>query len=151
MCSYDRVRRGNYFGGEPIRIIDVEERVKKLKNGKVAGKDEVTKEMVKGGGDGVVEWIWKLCNMAFQSDVVPEDMRFAVIVPLYKSKGEMIKCKNYRDISLLSVVGNIYADILVDRARRVTRGLIDDEQGGFRAGRRYVDQFFTLIQINEEA
>ena len=45
MCGYDGVRRGNYFGGEPIRKIEVEERVKKLKNGKAAGKDEVTEEM----------------------------------------------------------------------------------------------------------
>ena len=50
--------------------------------------------MVKCGGDVVVDWIWMLCNMAFESDVVPEKLRSAVIVPLYKGKGEMIKCKN---------------------------------------------------------
>ena len=112
MCGYDGVRRGNYFGGKPIRKIEVEEKVKKLKNGKTAGKDEVTEEMIKSGGDVVVNWIWKLCNMAFESDV-PEDLRSVVIVPLHKGKGEMIKCKNYRGISLLSVVGKIYADIFV--------------------------------------
>ena len=32
---------------------------------------------------------------------------------------------------MLSVVGKIYAGILVDRVRIGTRGLIDDEQGGF--------------------
>ena len=30
-------------------------------------------------------------------------------------------------------------------------GLIDDEQGGFRAGRGCVDQIFTLKQISEKA
>ena len=34
--------------------------------------------------------------------------------------------KNYRRISFLSVVGKIYAGILVDRFRRVTGVLIDD-------------------------
>ena len=29
----------------------------------------------------------------------------------------------------------IYAGILVDGVRKVTEGLIDDEQGGFRSGR----------------
>ena len=86
MCDYDGARRGNYFGGEPIRKIEVEKRVKKLKNGKAAGKDEVTEEMVKAGGDVVVYRIWKLCNMAFESDVVPEDLRLAVIVPLHRDK-----------------------------------------------------------------
>ena len=47
---------------------------------------------------------------------------------------------------MLSMVGKIYAEILVDGIRRVTEGLIDDEQGGFRAGRGCVDQIFTLKQ-----
>ena len=65
---------------------------------------------------------------------MPEDWRSVVIVPLYKGKGERTECKSYRGISLLSVVGKIYEGILVDRVRRMIGGLIDDEQGGFRAG-----------------
>ena len=61
-------------------------RVGKIKNGKAAGKDETTLEIIKGGGDRVVDWIWRLCNMAFESGVVPEDWRSVVIVPLYKGK-----------------------------------------------------------------
>ena len=41
-------------------------------------------EMIKGGGDRVVDLIWRLFNMAFENGVVPEDWRSAVIVPLYK-------------------------------------------------------------------
>ena len=32
--------------------------------------------------------------MAFETGVVPEGLRSAVIVSLYKGKGEMIECKN---------------------------------------------------------
>ena len=42
-------------------------RVAKLKNGKAAGKNEITGEMIKGGGDRVMDWIWRLCNRAFES------------------------------------------------------------------------------------
>ena len=52
---------------------------------------------------------------------------------------------------MLRVVGKIYAGILVDRVHRVTGGLIDDQQGGFRAGRVCVDQIFTLKQVGEKA
>ena len=52
---------------------------------------------------------------------------------------------------MLSVVGKTYAGILVDRVRRVTGGLIDDEQGSFRAGKGCVYQIFTLKQISEKA
>ena len=34
-----------------------------------------------------------------------------VIVALYKGKGEMTECKNYKGISLLNVVGKICGDL----------------------------------------
>ena len=49
---------------------------------------------------------------------------------------------------MLGVVGKIYEEILVDRVRRVTGGLTDDEQGGFRV---CVDQMFTIKQLSEKA
>ena len=61
----------------------------------------------------MVDWIWRLCNMAFESSVWNEAWKSSMIFPLYKGKGERNECKNYRDISLLSVVGKIYAGILI--------------------------------------
>ena len=54
-----------------------------------------------------------------------------MIFPLYKGKVERTGCSNYKVISLLRVVGKIYAGIFVDRVRKLT----GDEQEGFRAGR----------------
>ena len=53
--------------------------------------------------------------MIFESGVVPEDWRSAVIVPLYTGRGERTECRNYRGISLLSVVAKI-----IVRVRKVT-------------------------------
>ena len=77
-----------------------EVRVGKLKNGKAAGKDEITGENIKAGGGKVLDWVWRLCNMTSESGVVYEGWRSAVIVPLYKDKGERTEFKNYRVISL---------------------------------------------------
>ena len=93
----------------------------KLKNGKTAGKDEITGEMVKAGGGWVMDWIWRLCNMALEN-VVLEDWRSTLIVPLYKGKGERNECKNYRYISLLSIVGKINVGILIGIIHRVNGG-----------------------------
>ena len=93
MCGFDGIRKGSYFGGESIGRPEVEVRTNKLGNGKSAGKDEITGEMIKGGGDRVVDWIWKLCNMTFENCVGPEDWRSAVIVPMYKVKGGRTECK----------------------------------------------------------
>ena len=65
MCGFDGIRRGNYFGGEPVGRAEVEVRVGKLKNGKAAGRDEITGEMTKDEVDIGVDWIWRLCNMIF--------------------------------------------------------------------------------------
>ena len=65
----------------------------KLKNGKTASKNEITKEMIKGGGDRVLDWIWRLCNMTFQSGVLRKDWRSTAIIPLYKNKGARTDCK----------------------------------------------------------
>ena len=67
MSGFDGIRRGSYFGEEPIRRTEVEVREEKLKNGKGAGKDEVTGEMIKGGGNrmgtgfgGCVIWLLRV-------------------------------------------------------------------------------------------
>ena len=57
--------------------------MEKLKNGKATGTDEVTGEMIKGGSNRVMDWVWRLCNMAFE-DGVPEDWRSAMIISMYK-------------------------------------------------------------------
>ena len=51
--------------------------------------------MIKGGGYRMGNWIWRLCNMAFESGDVPEDWR---------EKERRLNVKNYREISFLSVV-----------------------------------------------
>ena len=57
MCGFDGIQRGNYFGGEVIGRAEVEVRVEKLRNGKAAGVDEITEEMIKGRGDRGMDWI----------------------------------------------------------------------------------------------
>jgi hypothetical protein len=150
VSGFGSIRRNRYFGDELISREEVVARVRKLKNGKSAGIDGITGEMIKNGGEIVIDWIWKLCNKAFVEGIVPKDWSRAVIVPLYKGKGDKGNCRNYRGISLLSVVGKIYAGILVERVRRVTEELIGEEQGAFRSGRGCIDQIFTLKQMSEK-
>ena len=51
---------------------------------------------------------------------------------------------------MLSGVGKIYADVLVDRVHRVTKEQTGDEQGSFRCGRESVNKVFTLKQLSEK-
>ena len=51
----------------------------------------------------MMDWIWRLRNMAFESGVILEDWRSAVIVSLYKGTGKRAECKNYRGITILRI------------------------------------------------
>ena len=62
----------------------------------------------------------------------------------------MQELKNFRGISFLRVVRKISVEILVDKVRKVTDELID-EQRGFRSGMACVDQIFILRQKGEKA
>ena len=89
--------------------------------------------MAKSGGDRVVDWFWRLCNVAFESGVVPKNWISATRVKERGQNAAIIEV-----LRLLSVVGKIYAGILV-LVNKVIEGLIDDEQGVFRARRGRVD------------
>ena len=54
-CGFDGIRRNRYFGNEAISKDEVRGRVKKLKNGKAAGIDGITGEMIKNGGESVID------------------------------------------------------------------------------------------------
>ena len=48
----------------------------------------------------MVDWIWRLGNMAFENVIVLKDWRSAMIAPLYKGKGKRAECS----ITLLSLL-----------------------------------------------
>ena len=80
----------------------------------------------------------------------PVEWILAMIVSLYKGKGDVYECSNLRGISLLSVVGKVYGRGLINRIRDRTEGVISEVQSGFRKGRGCTDQTFAVRQICEK-
>ena len=70
--------------------------------------------------------------------------------PLYKGKGDVYECSNFRGISLLSVVGKVYGRVLINRIRDKIENVIAEVQSGFRRGRGCTDQIFIVRQICEK-
>ena len=87
----------------------------------------------------VLEWLVRVFNICFMLSIVPVDWVIAYMVPLYKGKGDVHECSNFRDISLLSVVGKVYGRILINRIRDKTENVIVEVQSGFRRGRGCTD------------
>ncbi len=91
-----------------------------------------------------------LCEQAWKKGEVPDDWEKAIIVPLYKGKGNRSECSSYRGITLLGIPGKVYGRILTERLMGVTEGKVSEEQGGFRKRRGCVDQIFAMKMLVEE-
>ena len=81
---------------------------------------------------------------------VPTEWRDALIVPIPK-KGDLTLCDNWRGISLLDVVGKIFAKVIQNRLQEVVEEVVPDSQCGFRKERGCIDMIFCARQIVEKA
>ena len=82
---------------------------------------------------------------------MPQELKDAAIVHLYKRKGNRQSCDNHRGISLLSIAGKILARVLLNRLIvHLENGLLPESQCGFRKERGTVDMVFAARQLQEK-
>ena len=127
---------------------EVQNTLKRLKAGKAAGHDEILVEWLKYGGDQMTYALWMLCNLVWVSEKCPQEWSKGVITLLYKD-GDKRHPLNYRGITLLSVVGKVFAALINKRLMGYCeeKHVLAEEQAGFRYGRACVDQIFILADI----
>ena len=77
-------------------------------------------------------------------------MRDSKIITLYKNKGERSDCNNYRGISLLSIVGKVFARVILIRLQKLAERVYPESQCGFRSKRSTVDMIFSIRQLQEK-
>ena len=77
------------------------------------------------------------------------DWKDTEIVPIPK-KGDIKHCDNWRGISLLDVVGKVFAWILQERLQTVVERVLPESQCGFRKGRGCNDAILTARQLVEK-
>ena len=128
---------------------EVKAAIRSLKNGKAPGVDQVTAEAIKAGGETLLRRLQSLLQTIWRTEQVPDAWRKAIIVPIHK-KGDNRECKNYRGISLLSIIGKVFMKVIQSRLQKHREQTSREEQAGFRPGRGCCDQIFTLRQVMEE-
>ena len=79
----------------------------------------------------------ELFNMYLKESCFPDCWKVLSVVPVFKNVGERSTAKNYRPVSLLSVVSKVFEklvnDRLVDHLEKC--GIFSDFQHGFRSSR----------------
>ena len=81
---------------------------------------------------------------------MPDNFHDALVISHYKKKGSKLDCGNYRGISLLSVVGKIFARVILNRLITVSKQTLPEAQCSFRPGRSTVDMIFAVRQLQEK-
>nr|XP_014346189.1 PREDICTED: uncharacterized protein LOC106704212 [Latimeria chalumnae] len=98
----------------PLTIQKTEATVKSMKNDKALGPNGIPGETYKIGCRALIEHLHKLFCLIWREDKVPQDLKDATTIKIYKNKGEKSDCSNYRGISLLSIAGKTLSWILLD-------------------------------------
>ena len=122
--------------------------LKKMKNGKATGPDLIPVEVWKAIGEEGVDILYDLMVKILEQEKIPEEWRESILVPIFKGKGDVQECSNYRGIKLMSHTLKILERIIDGRLREEVD--IGKEQLGFMKGNGTSDGIFCLRQVMEK-
>lgn len=92
--------------------------------------DGILPEVLVYGGSTLVSVLFTIFNLFWITENLPSDLIDAIICILYK-KSDRSHCGNYCGISLLSVVGKIFADIILRRLQGLVELVCPESQSGY--------------------
>jgi hypothetical protein len=130
-----------------IQEAEIGEALKRMKGGKAMGPDGIPIEVWRCLGERAVVWLTKLFNLIFRSNKMPEEWRRSILVPIFKNKGDVQSCTNYRGIKLMSHTMKLWERFIEHRLRRLTR--VTQNQFGFMPGRSTMEAIFLVRQLME--
>ena len=130
-----------------IQESEVKEALKRMKGGKAMGPDCIPIEVWKGLGDIAIVWLTKLFNLIFRAKKMPEEWGRSILVPIFKNKGDVQSCTNYRGIKLMSHTMKLWERVIEHRLRRMTS--VTKNQFGFMPGRSTMEAIFLVRQLME--
>ncbi|KAK3537150.1 hypothetical protein QTP70_002600 [Hemibagrus guttatus] len=132
---------------DKIRKDEVRKALKRMKSGKAVGPDDIPVEVWKCLGEAAVEFLANLFNRVLESERMPEEWR-SVLVPIFKNKGDVQSCSNYRGIKLMSHTMKVWERVVEARLRKVVE--ICEQQYGFMPRKSTTDAIFALRILMEK-
>ncbi|XP_033124302.1 uncharacterized protein LOC117122714 [Anneissia japonica] len=141
----------------PMNELDVPPTLEELKKAienllvrKATGEYGISGEVIKSGGHILTNHLHIILCMCWEKSIIPQDLKDANIITLYKNKGDRGNCDNYRGISLLSIVGKVFGRVVFERLLVLADRVYPESQCGFRPKGSTVDMIFTLRLLQEK-
>ena len=116
-----------------------------MKPAKAAGPDGIHGMILKNCNIGLARPLSMIFRMSYDTGVVPKEWRIANVVPVHK-KGSKSDVKNYRPISLTSLVSKVFERIVRDKLMEKCKDELCSNQHGFLPAKSCTTQ---MLEVNE--
>jgi hypothetical protein len=133
---------------EMVKRGDIIRALERMQNNKALGPDGVPIEVFKVMGKDGVDMLMRLFSVVWKDGKIPDAWRESTIVPIFKGKGDMQDCGNYRGIALMSHTLKLWERVLEGRLRMLVE--IGEGQFGFQKGKSTMDAAFALRILMEK-
>jgi len=127
---------------------EIETALKKLKNNKALGTDNIPTELPKFGGDRLKQWLKHIFSSIWINENIPKEWLKGIICPLH-SKGNQLECAKYRGITLLNITYKAFSNILYTGLLPHIESKLGRYQAVFRPRKLMIIQIFALQQIRK--
>ncbi len=98
-----------------------------MKNRKAPGNDNVTADLLKAGGTPVLTWLHELFVDIWKREEIVNDRTLAILICLFKNKGDKSQSDNYCGISLLPVASKLFTRVILNRVQSlIDRQLLEE-------------------------
>jgi len=136
------------FSFEPCSSSQVSKIIDSLDLHTASGYDKIPNKFLKRYKSRLLNSVVNLLNMLIKASIFPDDLKIAIVVPVYKS-GPKSDLSNYRPIFLVPAIAKLYEKILFDQILKymLLNNLISESQYGFLPGRSTED---ALLKVNKE-
>ena len=104
----------NSISVESVTIDELFLLINTLKCNKSCGPDGISPQLIKDNSEYLCEPLAYLFNLSLTHGVVPDNLKIAKVVPIFK-KGDVHLTSNYRPISLLSIFNKLLEKLVYKR------------------------------------
>ena len=129
----------------PFTRVELDSVLRKIRNRKAAGLDEIPTEVWKTRQFGDI--LLRHCNAVYNQNPI-DRWKTGCILPFPK-KGDLGLALNYRGITLTSIAAKIYNAILRNRIEPKIDNILRKNQNGFQRNRSTTSQVLTIHRILE--
>ena len=111
----------------------IQKSISKLQTKKATGVDGISAKILKSCSNTIAQPITNLINFSFDSNIFPNSLKQAQVIPIFKKKDPLDK-QNYRPVSILPTISKLYERTIHDQLTEFFDNIFSPFLAAFRKG-----------------